>query len=515
MRIVAWNVFLASAISYSLNPAHAFLVVSNSNAAAACFSMRMPRTLNLQSKSSPPVTVTVRGTALRMGMSKKPAGDDDEEDDDDYIDDADLGDWRSFRRTLVDSDFTDDFSDGGFIGEASDTSSTATASASGTGTGYTSNSPSASAKAAAKAAASKDKKRPKSVSKKNEELLKNQSETLAKEYMEGIWAHEASLAEIAGLVVRLPLEAEIYRNREKLTIGKELKQRLENNNGNDKYSDNTPLLSSNNDNSEKGVKANLSFSLTAAQTLLWYKKSQTLIEEHMADIAALADESGLIDPRELDPKAENLLKLYLDNQESWQEVSLVAERNEMNGNAKTYVLNRPMAFRLSENLARLVLYGAFNARNDGGVAVSEMNDYTKFLRAFEDSCAVYIGGPDHMEKKADMIHGISDLEGAVEISPGTGIYRGGIEAAVEGVLDGRFQALDFRFFIGCHDYKDGDLDVKIYSNKYQPIACARALALKQCIQLPKPLWHEVMELCGGELREISRLELIKRDDIIE
>lgn len=321
-------------------------------------------------------------------------------------------------------------------------------------------------------------------------------------------------AEIAGLVVRLPLEAEIYRNREKLTIGKELKQRLETN-GNDKFSDNKPLLGLSNNDDSKNVKANLSFSLTAAQTLLWYRKSQTLIEEHMADIAALADDRGQIDPRGLEPKAENLLKLYLDNQESWQEVALVADRNEMNGNAKTYVLNRPMAFKLSENLTRLVLFGAFNAMGDTGVAVSDMNSYTKFLRAFEDSCAIYIGGPDHMEKKADMIHGISDLEGSVEISPGTGIYRGGIEAAVDGILVGKFKPLDFRFFIGCHDYKDGDLDVKIYSNKYQPIACARALALKQCIQLPKPLWHEVMELCGGELREISRLELIKRDDIVE
>ena len=120
-----------------------------------------------------------------------------------------------------------------------------------------------------------------------------------------------------------------------------------------------------------------------------------------------------------------------------------------------------------------------------------------------------------MEKMGVIIHGISDLEGAVEISPGTGIYRGGMEAAVDGVLEGRFNPLDFRFFIGCHDYRNGDLDVNIYSNKYQPIACTRALALKQCIQLPKPLWHEVMELCGGELREMSRLELMKRDDIEE
>ena len=45
------------------------------------------------------------------------------------------------------------------------------------------------------------------------------------------------------------------------------------------------------------------------------------------------------------------------------------------------------------------------------------------------------------------------------------------------------------------------------------IACARPVALKQCLGLPKPLWHEVMELSGGELAEISRIELVKRTDL--
>ena len=36
-----------------------------------------------------------------------------------------------------------------------------------------------------------------------------------------------------------------------------------------------------------------------------------------------------------------------------------------------------------------------------------------------------------------------------------------------------------------------------------PVAGAKELALKQVIQLPKPLWREVLELCGGELAEIS------------
>lgn len=496
MIFLRMNAFLALAASSSTVAAFQPNVSrfnSNSPPLHLNLNLHLHHSAHQRTRSAKAMTFT---SALRM--SKRSEDDDDE--DDDYIDDADLGDWRSFRKTLVDSNFSDEQSDqttDGFIGEGVDNSDI----------GDISDIKSSSQDTPAK------EKRPKSVSKANEELLKTQSESLAKEYVNGIWAHVSSFAEIGGLVVRLPLEAEIYRSREKLTIGKELKQRLETNDT-DKTSDNKPLLS-NNDDSSTNINPDLSFSLTAAQTLLWFRKSQTLIDEHMADIAALADDSGQIDPRQLDPGAESLLKIYLDNQESWQEVGLVAERNEMNGSAVTYVLNRPMAFRLTENLARMLLFGATSTMDDGGVAISEMNWYTKFLRAFESSCAVYIGGPDHMEKMAVIIHGISDLEGATEISPGTGIYRGGMEAAVEGILEGRFNPLDFRFFIGCHDYKDGDLDVKIYSNKYQPIACTRALALKQCIQLPKPLWHEVMELCGGELREMSRLELMKRDDIQE
>ena len=48
---------------------------------------------------------------------------------------------------------------------------------------------------------------------------------------------------------------------------------------------------------------------------------------------------------------------------------------------------------------------------------------------------------------------------------------------------------------------------------WAPVACARPVALKQCLGLPKPLWHEVLELCGGELAEISKMELLKRTDL--
>lgn len=67
---------------------------------------------------------------------------------------------------------------------------------------------------------------------------------------------------------------------------------------------------------------------------------------------------------------------------------------------------------------------------------------------------------------------------------------GGVDGAVKGVLEGEYSPLEFRFFVGCHLYKESALDVAVHLGKYQPIACARSLALKQCISLPKPLWHE-------------------------
>ena len=92
-------------------------------------------------------------------------------------------------------------------------------------------------------------------------------------------------------------------------------------------------------------------------------------------------------------------------------------------------------------------------------------------------------------------------------------FKGGLEAAMDGILSGKYKPLDFRFIVGNTKYIGGDLDAAVVAGKYQPVACSRPLVLKQCIQLPKPLYHEVLEFCGGELREISKLELSKRDDL--
>jgi hypothetical protein len=263
-------------------------------------------------------------------------------------------------------------------------------------------------------------------------------------------------------------------------------------------------------------KAHKGKNLDTMKVSSWYKKAQQLVENEMMEIADQAGDDGQVDATGLNDERAELLQLYLDNQETWQEVCLVLERSEEVGTATALVLNRPMAFKLTESVGKMVLYGTFlteagKSRKMEPKANAE--SLVKFMLAFSEQCAVYVGGPDEQDQPAEIVHGIAGLSGAIEISPGSRIYRGGMDAAIDGVLRGLYSPLDFRFFVGCHIFEESTLDVSVVLGKYQPIACARTLALKQCIALPKPLWHEVLDLCGGELKEISRLEFLKRGDV--
>eukprot|EP00521_Asterionellopsis_glacialis_P006257 CAMPEP_0195281968 /NCGR_PEP_ID=MMETSP0707-20130614/1058_1 /TAXON_ID=33640 /ORGANISM="Asterionellopsis glacialis, Strain CCMP134" /LENGTH=525 /DNA_ID=CAMNT_0040340913 /DNA_START=77 /DNA_END=1654 /DNA_ORIENTATION=- len=424
--------------------------------------------------------------------------DDDEDDDDDEEDEIDLnslGDWRTFRKNLASTGIT--------------TPQQQQQQSQQQG-GDTSPPP------------KEDVEQTRvSVSKENEKLLQSQNKELAQEYMTGVWAHKTSVPEVGGLIVRLPLEIEIMRNYRHSVIGQKLRQSLDLPeedtpiNIQKKYSssafyeeDDTIQDSLDNSNDTPPHNTN-NQEMASAKTVLWYRAAKQLVEDEMLSIAAEA-EDGQIDATTLQPEAAEMLSLYLDNQETWQEVNLVLESKSDTGEATAVVINRPMALKLTENLARLVLFGAYMADNR---QVTDEQDLIRFLLAFGDTCGVYVGGPHHQEQPAILIHGIRDLPGATEISPGANIYRGGLEAAIDGVLAGTYDPLDFRFFIGRHMYTDNELDVAVHLGKYQPIACARSVALKQCISLPKPLWHEVLELCGGDLNDVSALELLKRDDI--
>lgn len=269
----------------------------------------------------------------------------------------------------------------------------------------------------------------------------------------------------------MPIEVELYRNHRHSIVGRKLRK---------KYG---------------GL-------VDEDDATAWYKKARSLVEDEMQEIASTADDSGQIDSTTLSDESTEMLQIFLDNQETWQEVCLLVDKDDDQGTAKALVLNRPMAFKLTENLSRLVLNGAFQASTFPGVERGQAvvrKDLVKFMLAFGQECAIYVGGTDNQDQPATIIHGIKDLPGAREVSPGTGIYEGGLEAAIDGVLHGKYKPLEFRFFVGCHLYEESTLDVSVVLGKYQPIAIARSLALKQCISLPKPLWHE------GEPKFISYL----------
>ncbi len=171
---------------------------------------------------------------------------------------------------------------------------------------------------------------------------------------------------------------------------------------------------------------------------------------------------------------------------------------------ESVVLNRPLAKACTPQIASILLNGADEFRAGPRPHTDQL--VADFSRAFGEQAAVYVGGPDDQGLPGLAVHGF-DLPGAREVAPGTGIFTGGYEAIVEGVLAKKFKPLDFRFFIGRRRGARTD------DGAWRPVACARPVALKQCLGLPKPLWHEVLELCGGETAELSKIELLKRDDL--
>ena len=60
-----------------------------------------------------------------------------------------------------------------------------------------------------------------------------------------------------------------------------------------------------------------------------------------------------------------------------------------------------------------------------------------------------------------------------------------------------------RFFAGMLTWTASELANEIDSDVWFRVACSRSLALKPCLQLPLPLWREVLFLMGSVHAEIA------------
>ena len=347
-----------------------------------------------------------------------------------------------------------------------------------------------------------------SVAPANEALLKQQNEALWREYNDGAWAHVAPEAEIGGLLCRMPLPAQLthlMKNGDGGGWGDRMRERL------------LADLPGAGAQEEPAEKQRL-FEQFSANAVFTYRLAEGMVSDVLQTIAGKAAKDGKISFAEMSAEEQELVSLYSASKDSWQEVALVldlgsdtadsdkgAQQPLANLARECVVINRPIAKAMNRQLAELVLNGADDARR-GLPPLHDAKFVDRFLEAFGDSAAVYVGGPEKQESPGVILHGW-DLPGASELAPGTQIYTGGVEAIVDSVLEGTRRPLDFRFFVGRR------CEITTTGGAWTPVACSRPVALKQCLGLPKPLWHEVLELCGGSMAELSAIELLKRDDL--
>ncbi len=112
----------------------------------------------------------------------------DGDEDDDDIDPNALGDWRTFRMNLANSGLSSSSESTSSIQEVDGIN---LIEEKGNGIGLAAKE--GSVESLDSTSLSSKPVRPKSVSKKNEQLLRGQNQALAEEYLNGVWAHESSI----------------------------------------------------------------------------------------------------------------------------------------------------------------------------------------------------------------------------------------------------------------------------------------------------------------------------------
>lgn len=275
--------------------------------------------------------------------------------------------------------------------------------------------------------------------------------------------------EVGGLILRNPLELELFRNYKHSMNGLKLKKQLE---SLISIEEDNSLSSSNTIKNNKKSKNKVKH-YDLIEPSKWYYHAQVLIQNQMKGIASRTNRDGHVDGTTLSDEYIEFLQLFIDQQEHWQEVSLIIYQDDNTKYTETIQLNRPMALKLTPNLAQLILYGTKSGGSTSSTASTSSSstssswmtsslsssqkrlyrgerdddDYyyhhpditnsdverqqkklmSDFLLAFGNQCGIYIGGTDHQNKKGIMIHGIPNLPGSYEISSGTNIYIGGIE----------------------------------------------------------------------------------------
>jgi len=203
----------------------------------------------------------------------------------------------------------------------------------------------------------------------------------------------------------------------------------------------------------------------------------------------------------------------LGDDRAWQLVVLVTAHDPRTGSAGL-ILNRPAAAVLGDLLGWGLNLGGggglmeAEGRGGGGAAARPPPPSSTDLGALLGPAPVYLGGyfpPARIARQpVTLLHGTPDLQGAVELAPGAGLFTGGAAAVGAAVASGDLPLTGLRVFAGALTWPPGALGAEVDAGAWIPAAASRALALKPCLGLPVPLWVEALTLMGGEWAGVAR-----------
>lgn len=187
-----------------------------------------------------------------------------------------------------------------------------------------------------------------------------------------------------------------------------------------------------------------------------------------------------------------------------------------------FLASHPAYYRRSAPyLTQAVVFITSYSRRDGAIGlvlnrpfqgtVAEIEKEGTFGRSSElrktklSDEPVYAGGPDLVQSGVmTVLHGSAagvDIESMTQ--PLDGVYVGGLEGWVKGVEEGAVEARKGRLFAGCIRWKQGELEKEVDEGSWYCIAASPLFALKHCLQLPKPLWVEIMQSQGHPFTSIA------------
>ena len=139
-----------------------------------------------------------------------------------------------------------------------------------------------------------------------------------------------------------------------------------------------------------------------------------------------------------------------------------------------------------------------------------------FDGAFGKTIAAYVGKPAAREggsaNKAMVVHGLDDVEGARELAPNLGIYRGGAAAAAERVQGGHGGAARLPVFYWALRVGPGRVGEGRPRRRLQTRRVLARRRAEAALGLPKPLWHEVADMLGGSSADVSARGAARRSD---